>query len=152
MGPHLKFRLPKFMRAYTLVFGVLWFGVLGVNIPAVLRSNGFGATPFLLFFGLGGGLFLYRMGSMAVTADGDVLILRNFFRTYRFTRQAVEGFRIGRPSMGMPFGRTIHVLLNDETVVTADVFAYGWAGVTQKGRERLQQRLDALRRWLAAAS
>jgi hypothetical protein len=125
MGPHVEFRLPKVLRAYFLVFAVIWFGVLGSNLPAVLRSGGFEAIPFLLIMGLGGGLIFYRMSRMAVVAEGDLLMLRSFFRTYRFTRQVVEGFRIGRPSMSMPFGRTIRVL---------------------------EQRLDALRRWLAGAS
>jgi hypothetical protein len=55
--------------------------------------------------------------------------------------------RLGSPTMAMPFGRTIHVLLNDDTILTADVFLYSVGPGT---RRRRNDQLEQLRAWLAA--
>ena len=48
--------------------------------------------------------------------------------------------------MAMPFSKTIHVLLNDDTILTADVFLYSIGPGTRRRRD---QQLEQLRSWLA---
>ena len=135
------------MRAYGAVFGVLWCGGLIVNIIGPVVGGSWLAIPVGLVM-MGGGLFfIVRMNRLALIAEDDVLIVRNLYRTRRIPRSAIQGFRTGNPGMMMPFGRTIHVLVADDSVVTAEVFMS--SGFTRRGRRRLDERLSPLREWLS---
>jgi hypothetical protein len=85
------------------------------------------------------------MYGLAVVARPGELVVRNLFRARTVPKSAIEGFRLGSPTMAMPFGRTIHVLLSDDTILTADVFLYSVGPGT---RRRRNEQLEQLRAWL----
>jgi Bacterial PH domain len=134
-------RLAVFIRVYSAGFAVLWFGFL---IFFLSRSTLADVPVAIAMMGLGGAM-MFRLNSLRVVADESGLIVCNVFRTWRFSWDEVEDFRLGRPTMGMPFGKVIHVLLRNDEVITADVTAMSWFFL---GRVKQQQALQKLRAWV----
>ncbi|HEX2274138.1 MAG TPA: PH domain-containing protein [Acidimicrobiales bacterium] len=120
--------------------------MLLANIVGALVGGAWAALPVGLAMLAWGGFFIGRMSRLAVIAEEQELVVRNLFRTHHIPRSAIEGFRIGNPPPMMPFGKTIHVLVRDEAIVTADVFMA--SGLTGRGRRSLEARLQQLREWL----
>jgi hypothetical protein len=73
-----------------------------------------------------GTAFILRTWSIRFVADESRLLVCNFFRTWRFRWDEVEDIRLGRPMIGMPFGRVIHVLLRNGEVVILDITTMHW--------------------------
>ena len=94
-----------------------------------------------------GTAFVIRIWSIRFVADESGLLVRNFFRTWRFRWDEVEDFRLGRQMMMMPFGRVIHVLLRNGEVLTLDITASHWA-FAFGAKARQEQMLQRLREWL----
>jgi hypothetical protein len=90
------------------------------------------------------GVRLWRLG---VIARGDEFLVSNYFQTRRLTRAEIEGFRIGSSHHSMLFGRTIYVLLGDESVLPLDVTTRPF--VTKRQRARFDAQLNTLRRWVS---
>lgn len=91
--------------------------------------------------------FVVRIEGLRLVADESGVLVRNFFRTWHFEWAEVEDFRLGRPTMGLPFGQVVHVLLRNGEVVTADISASHW-GFTFGGKAKREQMLQRLREWL----
>lgn len=134
-APARRFELrpPKALRVYGWVFGAVWLTFASVSVVAAALDGTWGFVPFALAFVSVGGFLIVRMNRVAVIAEPDGLTIRNDYRTRRFARHEVEGFRVGPPAMA-PLGRTVHVLTAD-TVVSADALMI--AGLLPRGRRRL---------------
>lgn len=143
MRQPLEIRPPAVLRVYVVCFGVPWVGLL---VAAILNSP-LSTTPIAAVMIVVGLALVVRMPSLKVIADASGVLIRNFYRTWRFRWAEVEDFRLGRATMAMPFGKVIHMLLKDGEVVTMDVTATGW-GVWFGGKERREQMLQRLRKWL----
>lgn len=120
-----EFRLPKALRLYIVVFGLFWCGTLLVSFIRTATNGSRGVIPLLALMLAYGVFFMARMHGLAVVPSHDELVVRNMFKTRTIPKPAIEGFRLGSPAM-MPFGKTIHVLLADDTILTADVFIYSF--------------------------
>lgn len=142
MRQPVQIRQPLVVRIYIVCFSFLWVGLLlwgVVTSPSVAPG-----AIFMLAFGVA---FVVRIEGLRLVADESGLLVRNFFRTWRFGWAEVEDFRLGRPVMGLPFGQVIHVLLRNGEVVTADISASHW-GFTFGGNAKREQLLQRLREWL----
>jgi len=122
-------------------FACLWVGLL---VAAGIRSPSDAAITSVM--AALGTVFIIRIWSIRLVADESGLLVRNFFRTWRFRWDEVEDFRLGRPIMGMPVGWVIHALLRNGEVVTPDITTY--SGFPFSGKARQEQKLKRLREWL----
>ena len=95
-----------------------------------------------------GGFILWRMFHLGLIAYPEEIVVRNAFKTRRLPKQSVDGFRIGSPTMPLSFGRTILVLVSDDTAVSADALV--WTGIGKRGNARLEHLLAQLRDWRGA--
>ena len=143
MSDRLELRPPKVLRIYGWAFGGLWLTAASTSVIAGIINTSPATLAFAVPFVAIGGFLIVRMNRVAVIADADQLVIRNYYRTRRFARGDVEGFRTGPPAMA-PFGRTVHVLAAD-TVIAADALMI--AGLLPRGRRRLEKQLAQLRRW-----
>jgi hypothetical protein len=139
MAERVVIRQPAAMRLYVLGFGIVWCGFL----VTFLLDTGSPLPVLMLAFGA---TIVYRTVRLGVFADVDGLRVRNNFSTKRFAWSEVEDFRLGPPSMGLPVGKVIHVLLRDGTIMALDVTTRPF------GRAKLERNLVALRSWLSAGS
>lgn len=145
MASSIVIKQPVWFRAFLIVVGLVDAGVV---VGLAIASD---AHPPLvpLLMGAATCALGYRLYVSAVIGGDDELIVRNRLRTQHLPRAAIEDFRPGALS-GKAFGKTIHVLLRDGSVLSLDVLdgMYG----TSRGKQRLQRRLESLRGWLAAPS
>lgn len=138
-------RQPVALRIYVVGFGTVWCAML-VSFAVAGRGQGAVSVVPLLMLGFGATL-MYRMLRVGVVADESGLLVRNSFRTKRFSWSEVEDFRVGGAAMGMPFGKVVHVLLRNGEVLTLDVTMRPW--LFARGRARLDEYVQALRSWLS---
>ena len=143
MEQPVEIRMPIAIRVYGVCFGLLWVGTL-IAMTTRARSS---QIPFAVLMGIVGVAFIYRVFGMKVVADGSGLLVRNLYRTWRFRRDEVEEFRLGRSVPALPFGQVIHVLLRNGEMVTADVTMRPW--ILFGGRAKLERTMHELRRWLS---
>jgi hypothetical protein len=141
----LVIRFPLWVRIYGYAFGALWVGILAVGF---FGSDDFdpASVVFVVGFMAIGVAFVARMVRTAVIADDTTLLVRNFYRTKRFSWQEVEGFRTGRISF-QPWGRMIFVLLRDGNMYGTDATMTTWG---RAGRRDPDTMLADLRSWLPA--
>lgn len=133
---------PPLARIWIVGFSIFWCGFLIVSsLPPDRDPVGLVVTAGMLVFGVGLGYRLLRLGA---STEGDVLVIRNNFRTRRLARREIEAFRVGEVNAGLPIGRAIFVLLTDESVVQID----GAMSLGPLGGGRLDRTLSDLRRWL----
>lgn len=130
------------MQIYFACFGLLWVGLL---LGSLTRSRS--DAPIALLMIVLGGAFIVRTWSLKFVANESGLLVRNFFRTWRFGWDQVEDFRLGRGGMAMPFGQVIHVLLRNDEVITLDITASHWSFLLG-GKEKRERTLKMLREWL----
>lgn len=140
----VEIRLPTVFRVYIIGFMIFWCaGVSAGLVAAAAHGSPVVVIPlFMLAFGLG---FAYRMARLSVLSDGDAIIVRNFFQTRRLQRKQIEGFRIG-PVSFQPFGKTIHVLLRDNSMLPLDAAGRPYLG--SWGTRGLDARVAELDEWL----
>jgi len=142
----MEIRPPRLVRAYGAIFTVLWCGGVAAFAFAAARRHSPAVVIGVLMF-IAGAALGYRLFRLGVTADGDALTVRNNTRTRVLARRDIEGFRIGSPGTGrLPTSRAVLVLLRDDTVLTLDVTAALPLG--NRGRRRVEEQLEQLRRWL----
>lgn len=142
MREPIDFRHPALTRIYFVCFAFFWVGSL---VAIGMKSPSDALAPLLM--AAVGIAFLVRIWSIRFVADESGLLVRNFFRTWRFRWDEVEDFRLGRGVMDMPFMRVVHVLLRNGEVVTLDITAAHWL-FAFGGRARQEQVLKRLREWL----
>jgi hypothetical protein len=136
------------MRLSLAGFGLIWAGILLARSVGAAAHGGWTAQPVILLVLAWGAFFTTRMYRLAVIPSQGALVVRNLFRTRTVPKGEIDGFRLGSPMLMMPLGRTIHVLLSDDTILTVDVFLYSLGpGTSQRVEEQVQQ----LRRWLLDA-
>jgi apolipoprotein N-acyltransferase len=138
----VQIRQPLALRIYIAAFGVFWCGILVTGLIATGAGIAVFAVPMLAF----GMTLCFRLFRLGVDADAAGLMVRNNFRTKRFTWDEIEGFRIGSPQMGMPFGKVIHTLLRDGEIFTLDVTMRPW--MIPGARHKLDSYLASLRAWV----
>lgn len=147
----VEIRPPVSARVYVAVFMVFWCGSLAVfGARAIARGvmPTLAVLPLMLAFGVAVGYRLFRLG---VVARGDVLEVRNNFRSRTVARKDVEGFRVGSPSAaGFSSGQVIYVLLRDDSVLSLDVTSTSLP--LRRSREQVNQRLQRLRAWQEGAA
>jgi hypothetical protein len=143
MRQPVEIRLPAAIRVYAVCFGLLWVGGLVAATITLPLSE----APFAILMMAFGGALILRMESLKFAADESGVLVRNFYRTWRFRWDEVEDFRLGRPMMAMPFGQVIHMLLRNGEVITIDVTAAHWAFLFG-GKVKREQTLQRLRLWL----
>lgn len=95
----------------------------------------------LPFAGLGA-LAAARFSMLAVTADGETLLVRNILATRRIRRVGVQTFRLGSHFTG---GHAIRAVLKDGTSLPFDVTLRPWY---VRSQEQQLVWVDALRTWL----
>lgn len=145
--PYAVIRLPRFFLVYIVVFSVVWCGGVLVGLVAAFSHASAVALIPLGMLAFGAALF-YRMFRLSVELRQSELVVRNFFRTIRVSRDTIEGFRIG-PTAGQPFSQAIHVLVRGDQLVPLDVTVrpsfFGW------GNYFFDRRLAELRAWQGAS-
>ncbi len=123
---------------------MFWVGALvWGGIPAPFDVH------ILVFMGTIGVALAARIQMLKRVADDSGLLVRNFFRSWRFKWAEVEDFRLGTPPMGMPFGRAIHVLLRNGEVIAVDITPSNRGLLFGVRKARLEQLLKRLREWLS---
>ena len=93
-----------------------------------------------------GGSLTYRMFRLEVVADDAGLLIRNYYKTRRYSWAEVEEFRLGSAMLGMPFGKVIHALLANGEIVTLDVTMT--PALFPRGRKRRERHLRQLQEWV----
>lgn len=149
-GKPVEIRPPLLARAWILVFMSLWCGLLIAGGVRALRGNPSPAVLVLVFMLAVGVTLGYRQFRMSVVAEGDTLVVRNNWRTFRWSRQEVDSFIEARGGNNVPWGRSAQVVLADRTAVTLDVTQT--MGLGTGGSQRLQERLEQLRAWKGRSS
>jgi hypothetical protein len=90
------FRASGLARAWGIGFTLFWCGAL-----VALTMRDWPVSPSLLLLRGGGlllaGWFAYRMVGVHVAAAGDVLVVRNLWRTRRLKRAEVRRVWLGEP-------------------------------------------------------
>lgn len=143
MRQPVEIRHPAAIRIYVVALIVFWVGALvWGGLPAPFD------VPILVFMGTLGVALAARIRMLELVADDSGLLVRNFFRSWRFKWAEVEDFRLGTPPMGMPFGRAIHVLLRNGEVIAVDITASNWGLLFGGRKAKLAQLLKRLREWL----
>ncbi len=96
-----------------------WFAFIGVFLVASVVNGVWGTILVALLMAAYGGFILWRTFHLRLVAYPDEIVVRNLFRTRRIPKVSVDGFRIGSPRMPLSIGRTIVVLVSDDTAVSA---------------------------------
>ena len=113
----LLIRLPMASWVSVMIFGVLWCGLLLVALVASLRALFLPGVLVPLVMLTLGGLLFYRILNLSVLANDDELVVKNYARTRRIPKADVEDFRIGGAPYGQLYGKSLVVLLCDQTVL-----------------------------------
>ena len=142
MTERVEIRPPMAQRIYIVAFGIIWCGFLVVAIVATHSATSIVPLIMIAF----GATMFYRMFQLSVIADETELLIRNHFGTKHIERSEIEDFRVGRATMGMPFGKVIHVLLRNGEIMTLDVTMRPW--FFGNGPAKLESYLTSLREWL----
>ena len=144
--PPVELRPPRLLRAYVVVFTVLWCaGVATAGVRGLLAGQP-SALVTLPMLGLGA-LLGFRLSRLGVRADGRSLTVRNNWSSRVLSRDDIEGFRTSPTSGSLPFAHTVQVLLRDQTVLPLDVTTQ--ALPLRRSRTRLLERVEQLRAWHA---
>lgn len=124
----------------------VWCGLLVTGGIRALRSNPSAVLLVLVLMLAVGVAMGWRMFRLGVVAEGDTLVVRNDWRTYRWSRREVDSFSERRGSNNVPWGRSAQVVLADRTAVDLGVTRTG-LGLTAGSRTRLLDDLEQLRAW-----
>lgn len=135
-------RAPRWARAYALLFGLGWLGLLCSFALDGWRERDAGAlvlVPMAAF-----GVFLVsRVFVVRARTRGEELVVRNSWRTRVVRRRDVEDVRTGSPRSGPgAVGESVLVLVRDGSVVSLEAtLRLGWTAAGRReladGRERL---------------
>lgn len=143
----MEIRPSLLARAWLLIFFVVWCGLLIAGGIRALRSNPFPSVLLFVVMLAAGVTLAYRMSRLSVVVGkGDTLVVRNNWRTLRWSSQEVDSFNEARGSNNVPWGRSAQVMLTDRTAVNLDVTQTG-LGLTTGNRMRLDDTLEQLRNW-----
>jgi hypothetical protein len=144
--PVVVVRPPVWVRRYVVVFGLVWFAFLLFFAVGVLAARAWGALPIVIVMAVGGALILSRCKNVALLADGDEIVITNYFTTKRIPRSSVEGFRIEQSQLPGGLGRSLVVLVAGGTAVSVDVLRTWWL-FGERGRERIERLVAQLEDW-----
>jgi hypothetical protein len=136
---------PAWTRYYIVGFGLVWYVIVGGFLVGAAANGQWVAIVVALALAAYGWFVLWRTFHLGLRAYRDEIVVTNMFKTRRIPRPSVDGFRIGSPSTPMSFGRTIVVLVSDDTAVSADGLI--WTGMGKRGKARLERLLAQLRDW-----
>jgi hypothetical protein len=139
----LRIHQPTALRAYIGAFGVFWCGIVAVGFFGLVPQPEALIPLGMLAFG---GSLTYRMVRLEVVADDAGLLIRNYYKTRRYSWAEVEEFRLGSATLGMPFGKVIHALLANGEIVTLDVTMT--PALFARGRKRRERHLRQLQEWV----
>jgi hypothetical protein len=134
------------VRRYVVVFGVVWFAFLLFFAVGGLAAGAWGALPVVIVMAVGGALVIPRSKNVSLVADGDEIVITNYFTTKRVPRSSVEGFRMEQSQLPGGLGRSLVVLVAGGTVVSVDVLRSWWL-FGERGRERIERLVVQLEDW-----
>ena len=139
----LRIRQPIAVRVYTGVFGLIWCGFVATGfLSLVPRPESLIPLGMLVF----GATLTSRLVRVEAVADDSGLLVRNYYRTRTYKWSEVEDFRLGNPTMGLPIGKVIHVLLASGEITTLDVTMRPL--LLSRGKEKLDGYIRQLRAWV----
>jgi hypothetical protein len=101
------------------MFLILAFAMCGVWSVAVIAGGDWFLTPIALAMVAATRFMTRRMERLAIVADGDNLVVTNFWRERRLRRADVQAFAI--ETILISRRRTLTVKLKDFTAVRCDV-------------------------------
>jgi hypothetical protein len=107
---------PLALRLYLLLISVA-----AVPLSLVFGRDESAAVVLILMTVVA--VIFWRVSRQVAIANEAGLLIRNTFRTWRFTWDEIEDFRVGREMMGLPFGWVVVVLLRNGEVISLDVTA-----------------------------
>ena len=157
----IDFRIPLLGRIWVAAFGTVWCGYFVVSLIVSGFSDFKGADPGAIALstvvGAFGGTLCHRLFRLAVIADGDELVVRNYWRTLRIPRRQIRGFGIGRPSFGGGRRRSTITVETPAGPIPLDVFTYFPSSATgrfqsKQTRLRREPALNALLAWTSPSS
>lgn len=139
----LRIHQPIAVRVYIGIFGVVWCGFVAAGFVSLAPH-----PDSLILFGMFafGATLTYRLFRLEAVADDSGLLVRNYYRTRTYKWPEVEDFRLGSPTMGLPIGKVIHVLLANGEIMTLDVTMRPW--LLRRGKQKLDGYLRQLRAWV----
>jgi hypothetical protein len=144
--PVVVVRPPVWVRRYVVVFGVVWFALLLFFAVGALAAGAWASLPIVIVMAVGGTLILPRSKNVSLVAEGDEIVVTNYFTTKRIPRSSVEGFRIEQAQLPGGLGRSLVVLVADGTAVSVDVLRTWWL-FGERGRERIARLVAQLEDW-----
>lgn len=80
------------MRIYVIVFGIVWFGILGVALVGGLRHQPSGTVLIPLLMLAFGAVLISSNLRMSAIAESNELRVRNFVSEQRYDRSAISRF------------------------------------------------------------
>ena len=128
---------------WNRMFFILAVAICGVWCVAVIAGGDWFLTPIALAMVAATRFMTRRMERLAIVADGDELVVTNFWRERRLRRADVESFAI--ESIFMSRRRTITVKLKDFNAIRCDVMGPTRGERTRSDIEACQADLTA---WL----
>ena len=126
---------------------ILALATLGVWSVAEIAYGYWYLTPIAVAMVAGTGFMTRRMERLAIVAEGDDLVVTNFWREHRLRRPDVQSFAI--ETIFMSRKRTLVVKLKDFTTVRCDVMGPIRGERTRPDIEACRAELTA---WLALSS
>ncbi len=137
----VRLRAPTWSRVYTVVFLLVWEGLL---LSFAFRRPG--ASPVVpVLMGLAGLLLGYRILRLGVDAAGDRLVIRNNIRSRSLQRTDIESFRQGAPP-NLSWGSCIFAATRGGDLVALDVTTRPFMLASSKRRQASD--LAGLQEWL----
>jgi hypothetical protein len=134
-------RPPRLRRWWAIGFSTVWCA--GVGTATIIGfADGRGSAAIGLLMVAFGATLGWRLARLSVRCEGDLLIIRNNFRSRTLRRAEIEGFRVGQPQGGIPFGNVVYVLLDDDSVLPLD------ATLRMRRRGSVDRDLLRLKEWL----
>jgi hypothetical protein len=135
---------------FAMTAWLLWF-VAGPPVKAILGGRHVSVSPPSISFGLVAVFLCYRLTGVSFRAQGQELLIRNYFRTRRVLVAQIEGLDIGRASAGsLP---TVRVLTGTAAVPIDVISVLRFAGPwpTAAHMARLEHRRRELAGWILMA-
>lgn len=142
MPPSIDIGPPKVLVGYMVVFSTIWTAYLAPRAWHV-RGHPAALLPTLLMLVVMPA-FGYRLATQRIRADDDELLIRDTFRTRRWNRSSIVGFRL-QPTI--PWGPS---LVGAVFAPGEDIVQLPALGPPYLRRKKANVLLEELRAWRAA--
>jgi hypothetical protein len=133
----------------SLAFGTVWVWFWVVSVAHPIDTGDVIASVVILTAGL---TLIVRTFRQVLRVDAEGVLVRNPLRTWSLRWEEIEGFTSGLPRVRLIgkttrlasfFGRQIHVVLTDGSIVPAEATARFWRFTG--GRAQVDRMLEELR-------